>query len=64
MQYNINRMVSKIFALSLDKIDKHDYLTVEEIFPPQQQRTIEQVKVTYLLLGKSLEKTNTIDKHG
>lgn len=57
-------MVSKIFALSLDKIDKHDYLTVEEIFPPQQQRTIEQVKVTYLLLGKSLEKTNTIDKHG
>lgn len=57
-------MASKIFALSLDKIDKHDYLTVEEIFPPQQQRTIEQVKVTYLLLGKSLEKTNIIDKHG
>ena len=64
MQYNINRMASKIFALSLDKKDKHDYLTVEEIFPPQQQRTIEQVKFTYLLLGKSLEKTNTIDKHG
>ena len=64
MQYNINRMASKIFALSLDKIDKHDYLTVEEIFPPQQQRTIEQVKFTYLLLGKSLEKTNIIDKHG
>ena len=64
MQHNINRTASKIFAMSLDKIDKHDYLTVEEIFPPQQQRTIEQVKFTYLLLGKSLEKTNTIDKHG
>ena len=49
--------------MSLDKIDKHDYLTVEEIFPPQQQKTIEQVKFTYLLLGKALEKTKTMDKH-
>ena len=33
LQYDINREAAKISALSSDKIDKYEYLTVEEILP-------------------------------
>ena len=33
LQYNINREAAKMSALSSDKIDKHEYLTGEEILP-------------------------------
>ena len=56
LQYNINREVAKISALSSGKIDKYEYLTGEEILPPDQNRIIEQVKFIYSPLGKAFEK--------
>ena len=44
LQYDINREAAKISALSSGKIDKHDYVTGEEILPPDQKRVIEQAK--------------------
>ena len=41
LQYNINREAAKISALSSGKIDKYEYLTVEEILPSNQQQIIE-----------------------
>ena len=38
------------------KIHKHEYLTGEEILPPELKRVIEQAKFTYATLGKVLEK--------
>ena len=46
----------KISTLSPGKIDKYEYLTGEEILPPDQSRIIEQTKFTYSPLGKALEK--------
>ena len=54
VQYNINREVAKISALSSGKIDKYEYLTGEEILPSGQTRIIEQAKFTYSPLGKAL----------
>ena len=56
LQYDINKEVAKISALSSGKIDKYEYLTGEEILPPDQRRVIEQAKFTYSPLGKALEK--------
>ena len=56
MQCDINREVTKILALSSGKIDKHEYLTGEEILPPDQRRVIEQAKFAYSPLGKTFEK--------
>ena len=56
MQCDINRGVTKILALSSGKIDKHEYLTGEEILPPDQRRVIEQAKFAYSPLGKTFEK--------
>ena len=65
MQYDINRDAAKISALSSGKIDKYEYLTGEEILPPDQRRVIEQAKFTYPFLGKALEKqTETIEEKG
>ena len=36
LQYDINREAAKVSALSSAKIDKHEYLTVEEILPFNQ----------------------------
>ena len=36
-QYDINREAAKISALSSGKIDKHGYLTDEEILPSNQR---------------------------
>ena len=55
-QYDINREAEKISGLLLGKIDKYEYLTGEEILPPDQSRAIEQTKFTYSPLEKVLEK--------
>ena len=47
LQYYINREAAKISALSSGKIDKHEYVTDEEILPSNQQQIIEQAKFTY-----------------
>ena len=36
-QYGINREATKISDLSSGKIDKYEYLTGEELLPPNQQ---------------------------
>ena len=56
LKYNINREAAKISALSSGKIDKYEYLTGEEILPPNQQQIIEQAKFTYSPLEKLLKK--------
>ena len=56
LQYDINREAAKITVLSSGKIDKHEYLTGEEILPSNQQQTIEQAKFTYPPIGKAFEK--------
>ena len=40
----------------LEKIDKYEYLTKEEIFPFNQRQIIEQPKFAYSPLGKAFEK--------
>ena len=40
IQYDINREAAKISALSSGQIRKYDYLTGEDILPPNQQQTI------------------------
>ena len=42
LQYDINREVGKISALSSWKIDKYEYVTGEEILPSDQRKVIEQ----------------------
>ena len=65
LQYDINREVAKISALSSDKINKYEYLTGEEILPSNQKQTIEQAKFTYSPLKKALEKqTKLIEGQG
>ena len=65
MQYDINREAAKISALSSGKFDKYEFLTGEEILPPDQRRVIEQVKFAYGPLGKAFEKqTKTIEDQG
>ena len=56
LQYNIDREAAKILALSSGKIDKYEYLTVEEILSSNQQQIIEQAKFAYSPLGKAFEK--------
>ena len=53
---NSNREATEISALSSGKINKYEYLTGEEILPPDQSRMKEQARFTYSLLGKALEK--------
>ena len=65
LQYDINREVAKISALSSGKLDKYEYLTGEEILPSNQQQIIQQAKFTYSPLGKAFEKeTKTIKDQG
>ena len=44
LQYDINKEVAKISALSSGKIDKYQYLTGEEILPCNQRQILEQAK--------------------
>ena len=65
LQYDIDRKVAKISALSSGKIDKYEYLTGEDILPSNQQQIIEQAKFTYSPLGKTFEKQiKTIEDQG
>ena len=56
LQYDINRETAKISALSSGKINKYEYLTVEQILSSNQQQIIEQAKFTYSPMGKVFEK--------
>ena len=46
IQSVINTEAAKLSTLSSGKINKYEYLTVEEILPSEESRTIEQVKFT------------------
>ena len=54
--YNIIEETAKASLLSLDKIDKYEYLAGEEILPTDQSRMIKQTKLTYSPLDKAFEK--------
>ena len=45
-QYDINRQAANISALSSGKFDPYEYITGEEILPPDQRRVIKQTKLT------------------
>ena len=65
LQYDFNREVAKISALSSGKIHKYEYLTGEDMLPSNQQQIIEQAKFTYSPLGKAFEKQiKTIEDQG
>ena len=49
LQYDINRKAAEISALSSGKIDKYEYLTSNEILPPNQQQIKGQAKFSYFL---------------
>ena len=59
LQYDINREVAKISALSSAEVHKYEYLTGEDILPSNQQQIIEQAKFTCSPLGKAFEKQTT-----
>ena len=61
LQYNIDREVAKVTALSSGKINKYEYLTAEEILPSNQEQLIEQAKFTYSSLGKAFEKQKQLN---
>ena len=56
LQYDIDREITKITALSTGKINKYEYITNEEILPSDQSRIIEEVKSTYSPLGNAFDK--------
>ena len=65
IQNDINKEAAKMSALSSGKIYTYEYLTGEEILPPNQQQMIEQAKFTYSPLGKAFEKqTKTFKDQG
>ena len=65
LQSDINRELAKISALLSGKTRKYEYLTGEDILPPNQQQIIEQAKFTYSPLGKAFEKQiKTIEDQG
>ena len=47
LQYDINREAAKISALPSVKIDRHEYLTAEEILPSDKKIVIEQATSTH-----------------
>ena len=65
LQYNINREVAEISALSSGKIHKYEYLTGEDILPSTQQQITEQTKFTYSPLGRAFDnQIKTIEDQG
>ena len=60
LQYDINREVAKISPLPSGKIDKCEFLTGEEILPPNQRGVIEPAKFPYSPLGEAFEKETKI----
>ena len=61
LQHEINREAAKISTLSSGKVDKYEYLTREEIFPPDQSKRIKQTKFTDSPLKKQIK---TIESQG
>lgn len=55
LQCDINREAAKISALLSGKFERREYLSDEEMLPTDQSRIIEQAKLNYYNLGKSLE---------
>ena len=65
LEYDVNREIAKISALSSGKIDKCEFLTGEETLSSGQSRIIAQAKFMYSPLGKVFEKqTKTIEEQG
>ena len=64
LQYDIHREAAKISALSSGKIDKHEYLTGEEISPSNQWQIIEQAEFTYSPRGRAFEKQRKLKIKG
>ena len=65
LEYDLNREVAKILALSSGKIHKYKHLNGEDVLPSNQQQIIEQAKFTYSPLGKAFEKQiKTIENQG
>ena len=65
LHYDINREAAKISPLSSGKIHKYEYLAGEDILPSNQQKIIEQARLTYSPLGKTFEKQiKTIEDQG
>ena len=56
LHYDVTRDTPNISEISSGKIDKYEYITGEEILPPDQSRMLEQAKFTHYLLGKVLKK--------
>ena len=56
LQYDINREVTKISALSSRKIDKYEYLVGEELLTSNQREIIKKNKFAYFSLGNALKK--------
>ena len=58
LQHDNDRESAEISALSSGKIDEYEYLTGEEILPPDQSRVIEQVYLFYFtkIFTKQTEK--------
>ena len=54
--YTILTETAKILALLSSKSDKYEYLTDEEILPPNQNQITEQAKFTFSPLRKAFEK--------
>ena len=65
LQYDTNRKAVEISAKSSGKFHIYEYLTGEDILPPNQQQIIEQARFTYSPLGKAFEKqVKTIEDQG
>ena len=62
---NCNTILTKKLQKYQYYIYKYEFLTDKEILPPDESRIIEQAKLTYSPLGKTLEtkKTKTIEHH-
>ena len=56
--YTIQKRDSKNINIIIQKTDKYEYLTGEEILPSDQSWITEQAKFTYSPLGKAFEKTS------
>ena len=55
LQYEVNRKAIKISAKSSGKFHKYEYLTRQDISPPNHRQMIEQGRFTYSRLGKALK---------
>ena len=56
LQYNTNREVAKILALSSGRIDEYEHLTDEKALCFNQIQMIKQAKFAYFPLGKTFRK--------